>query len=329
MSPAPSRHGDLLLALPLSRGEARTLALPPRLLKALARGDRHPAPHSLAEFLFTQFDCAAARQPGIAALTALADGVDTRGRDVLRLDPVHLRPDRGRLFLISADHFALDEGEADAIIAALNESGLPDGAVLLRGRSPCRWYLLGGDPAAASAVDPAAASGASVDTLEPSGPASLAWHRALNEIQMCLHQLAVNEDREAAGQPPVNSVWLWGAGAAPADVSSRFVTVVATDPLAAGLGMAAGARVLGDLRAGTLRAACEAGQALVVAPAAAAAAALESAVSFSGPRRGRALSLWMPGCTLNLAGASRLRLWRRLRPLTDYLAGEDHEDTTS
>ncbi|MBT8446630.1 MAG: hypothetical protein KJO38_05760, partial [Gammaproteobacteria bacterium] len=133
MSRAPSRRAELVLALPLSRIEADGLAVPPRVLKALASADRRPAPKSLVEFLFSQFDLAAGARPGIAALTALADGVDTQGRDVLRLDPVHLRPDRGRLFLIDAGHFPLAGSEADAMIAALNEACLPDGATLVRG----------------------------------------------------------------------------------------------------------------------------------------------------------------------------------------------------
>ena len=57
------------------------------------------------------------------------------------------------------------------------------------------------------------------------------WHSILNEIQMVLHEHPVNEAREGRGEPPVNSVWLWGAGPMPGDVDAPFQSVSANDPI--------------------------------------------------------------------------------------------------
>jgi hypothetical protein len=42
------------------------------------------------------------------------------------------------------------------------------------------------------------------------------WRHAINEAQMVLHAHPVNQARQAAGQPVVNSLWPWGGGRLPA-----------------------------------------------------------------------------------------------------------------
>jgi hypothetical protein len=37
----------------------------------------------------------------------------------------------------------------------------------------------------------------------------------MNELQMVLHNSLVNREREAEGKPPINGIWLWGAGSLP------------------------------------------------------------------------------------------------------------------
>jgi hypothetical protein len=43
----------------------------------------------------------------------------------------------------------------------------------------------------------------------------LPWYRLVNEIQMFMHQHAVNQDRQETGLLPINSIWFWGAGELP------------------------------------------------------------------------------------------------------------------
>jgi len=41
---------------------------------------------------------------------------------------------------------------------------------------------------------------------------NLDWYRLLNEMQMFMHQHAVNEQRLRQGKPALNSLWFWGGG---------------------------------------------------------------------------------------------------------------------
>jgi hypothetical protein len=65
-------------------------------------------------------------------------------------------------------------------------------------------------------------------------------HALVNEAQMLLHAHPVNEAREARGEPPINSLWLWGAGRAPSVPAPRWRSVNADDPLVRGLARAGG-----------------------------------------------------------------------------------------
>jgi hypothetical protein len=38
------------------------------------------------------------------------------------------------------------------------------------------------------------------------------YHALRGEVEMALHEHPVNQQRQAAGLPPVNSLWLWGGG---------------------------------------------------------------------------------------------------------------------
>ena len=106
-------------------------------------------------------------------------------------------------------------------------------------------------------------------------------HALLNEIQMLLHAHPVNEAREARGEPPINGLWLWGAGRA-RKASSRWNSVLANEPIAMGLAMLAGTRYR-SLPASAqpwLEGAPEEGRHLVVLDALRVPAALDDVVSY-------------------------------------------------
>ncbi len=77
-------------------------------------------------------------------------------------------------------------------------------------------YLQREDAMATMQVAAATAHGHSPDDFALAGPAP-GLHDALqSELQMCLHECDVNRHRAMAGQLPVNSLWFWGGGEAPA-----------------------------------------------------------------------------------------------------------------
>ncbi|MEO6271072.1 MAG: hypothetical protein ABIP08_12300, partial [Lautropia sp.] len=61
-----------------------------------------------------------------------------------------------------------------------------------------------------------AASGRNVAGYLPDGPDQRRFRKLLNEIQMSWHEHPVNQEREAAGALPINSIWLSGPVTLPA-----------------------------------------------------------------------------------------------------------------
>jgi hypothetical protein len=170
----------------------------------------------------------------VAALSLLGEGGEPGPHAWLRADPVHLQADQGVLILRAARHLDLPYDEARALAAALNRHFEPDGLRFLPLRAD-RWYVRVGSPPEVLTQPPSAAEGRSIDALLPAGPDAMILHRWFNEAQMVLHVEPVNEAREARGAPPINSVWLWGAGTLPRVDPPEVVAAWGDDPLLQGL----------------------------------------------------------------------------------------------
>ncbi len=201
---------DLLTRLD---GGPRNVAVP--LARTLARATRRrAAAPPYEDALAALFDIAPANEgsPPLAAITAAYD-LEQPAPGLLRADPVYLRADPNRLFLFDAAALALDAAEADALLAALNAAFAGTGLAFLRGRAAARWYLQGAPAPAAATHSPQRLRGQPLEpdfaTMQGLGPLK----RVMTEAQMVLHDCATNEQRVAAGKPPVNSVWPWGGGA--------------------------------------------------------------------------------------------------------------------
>ncbi len=210
----------------------------PVLETLLARGTvvRQPALERDA-WLCHAFGVARQQDWPIAPLTLAADGVDPQHYYWLRADPVELRMERNRLVLARAVS-DLDTTETRGLIAALNLHFARDGITLLA-PFPQRWYLRV-DRAPGIATTPlACAVHRDIEAHLPQGDAALDWHRVINEAQMVLHEHAVNVAREARGAALVNSVWLWGGGAAPATSRPLYDAAWGDDPLTRSLAAAA------------------------------------------------------------------------------------------
>ena len=175
------------------------------------------------------------------ALTLAADDREAGEHCWGRADPVHLRLMRDRLVVVPAAAFALSSEEAQALVDALN--GHFAERLSLTPLEPGRWCARLERHLAFNAVPPLEAAGRDADLAQRiGGEAGKRWASLLNEAQMLLHAHPVNLAREARGEPTVNSLWLWGVGAAPRVPASRWQSVCADDPIALGLARLAGAR---------------------------------------------------------------------------------------
>ena len=159
-------------------------------------------------------------------------------------DPVHLRFQQNQLILADSGSFGIELDEAQAIAGALNAhfSGVGNFHVA----AAERWYL---QLAATSGLDQidvpplSAIAGRRVEQQLPATPQTAKLRRLLNEAQMVLHEHPANALRENAGRLPINSLWLWGAGVLPPHMGKNFTAVWSSNPLALGLGRAAGVPV--------------------------------------------------------------------------------------
>lgn len=156
-------------------------------------------------------------------------------------DPVHLRYHKELLILADSGSFDITLEEAEAISAELNRHFADVGRFHVT--SAERWYLQLADRSLLDTRDVTPLSsmaGRSLDNARPETVAQKALHKLITEIQMLLHAHPTNQKREAAGQMPINSLWLWGAGVLPPRRECDFDGVWSNNALARGLARAAG-----------------------------------------------------------------------------------------
>ena len=238
----------------------------PALDLLLAKGRRWRTDATSTEaWLCGQFELEKQGDWPIAPYSLLADGGEPGRQHWLRADPVHLALEGGRLALADSSRFSITQQEAESLAAGLNAHFSSDGLVLFPLR-PDRWYLRFEAAPELETTELPAATGKSIDGLLPRGSDAQTWRARLNEAQMLLHGHGVNEAREAAGQLPINSVWLWGGGSLSEAVSAPFHALWSSDPFAAGLAKAAqlAAHDLPDGAAECLRASASEGVRLIL-----------------------------------------------------------------
>jgi hypothetical protein len=174
------------------------------------------------------------------ALSLLGAGGEPGSDCWSRADPVDLRLMRDRVILVPGQALGIKWEEAEALCEALN--GHFGSRMELRVVDAERWVARFAQDVDIDAHSPLELSGRDVALGRPAGAGASFSHQILNEAQMVLHSHPVNVARESRGDPAVNSVWLWGAGRAPAVTTDRWTSVSASDPIALGLARAASIR---------------------------------------------------------------------------------------
>ena len=216
----------------------------PSLERILARGTyrRIPAesPNHLRFRLFGQ------EPPGqlpVAALThaSMTGNMPEAGSYWLRADPVTMQADMVRVFMTAcgfADCNPSERAMLSGVIRdalALEAIDLPD--------SPAPWSFRLDAPLEFEFTPLHEALGMDVSEALPNHVSARAWKRIMTDIQVDLHQCAVNAQRRADGRREINSVWFWGGGSMPEPLARTFETVVSNDPVSRGLGMLSDAEV--------------------------------------------------------------------------------------
>ncbi len=300
----------------------------------LAKGRRRRLAASSREaWLFERFAVPKQRDWPVAPYTLLADGGAPERHFWLRADPVHLRLGRDTLTFADGAAFDVSRAESEALVETLNRHF--GDAMLLYPLQPARWYVRLPKAPDMRTTPPSAAREETIEGHLPSGPDAMRFHALMNEAQMLLHEHPVNVEREARGEPALNSVWFWGGGVIDTAKTRPFSTVFGDDPLARGLALAAGipVRALPKDAGAMLAAAGDEGVALVVLdPPRSVASERRAALErrWFGPLLAALQSGRIGMLTLSLPGADSLleietvrsdlrHFWRLKRPLANYL----------
>lgn len=151
--------------------------------------------------------------------------------------PVYLHARREQLILMTGPEFELSDGEAESVLESLR-AHFPEWRI--ERTADAMWFIIVDDDPDLDTTPLQYVLGENINDHLPRGGDAMAWHRILNELQMLLFDCEVNRDREAAGQPPVNSLWFWGGGRLPAAPAHSWRRLVTNDPVAYGLGRRAG-----------------------------------------------------------------------------------------
>jgi hypothetical protein len=184
------------------------------------------------------FACTGGFSP--AALTRELLAGDAGDACWLCADPAWVQPDLSGARLLACGQLSLSMHEASSLAEPL----LPVFAELgmtLEVSSPDRWHLRLASPLPLPDFSaPEQALGEDLYGHLPQGPDGRRWRVLLNEVQVLLHQHPVNSERRMRGLPPINSLWLWGGGVLPQQVTTTLAGVVGEDVLLRALAKTAG-----------------------------------------------------------------------------------------
>lgn len=301
----------------------------------IAKGRRRRlAPSSPEAWLCERFGVTRQRDWPVAPYMLLADGGAPERHFWMRADPVHLRTGNNILTLVDSAAFDVSRAESEALAETLNRHF--GETMLFYPMRPARWYVRLDKAPDVQTTPPAAARGETIEGKLPSGRDEMRFHALMNEAQMLLHEHPVNLEREARGEPALNSIWFWGGGIIDAAKARPFSTVLSDDPLARGLALAAGISARGLPKDAGSTFGGDEGVALVVLDS-----LRSSAAGDSRERRAALERDWFEPLlaalksrrigmlTLHLCGADSLLevetvssdlryFWRRRKPLSTY-----------
>ncbi|MCW9024503.1 MAG: hypothetical protein OQK73_07455 [Gammaproteobacteria bacterium] len=159
--------------------------------------------------------------PVAALLHGLKDSACTRTSDddwYMCADPVYIQPDRDSAVLLAHEQLQLSMDEARTIATKINQfyANEPWQLEVLQSQ---QWVIKSTQSYQLELKPLENVMGQYVFDYLPKGKDSGYWKSIFNEIQMLLHALPLNQQRQQEGKLPVNSLWFWGEGSLPARFS--------------------------------------------------------------------------------------------------------------
>lgn len=139
---------------------------------------------------------------------------DEKGFFYLCADPVHIQPDLNSAVLLAHEELNLSLDDAHELGATINEHFVEENWTL-EVLAPHHWIIKLEQAPLLTTTPLVALVGQPIGNNLAQGKDGAYWQRIENEIQMLLFAHPLNQQREAQGIFPVNSLWLWGEGRLP------------------------------------------------------------------------------------------------------------------
>jgi len=315
--PQPHDNPDAVVLLPPVRGRLRDR----RLLRWLSQGrleDVRAPVDRLAEVL--RLLGRDNPSEGLAALRMWGQTGDRPGTWIAAADPVYMEPQIDRLFLHVVGPGDVSKSELRRLFDALQATLGSDGSLGFARLGSC-GYIRSEQPMVTSAASAASLDRQNPDGALPSADAAAATLNLISEIEMTLHEQPVNAERQSRGQPPVNSLWIWGGGYAPQQSRVPIPPLYSDEPLLRGYWESVSGKA--GAWPGTIAACLDAAPAGFVASASPGQggdttldsdlAALRDALHAG--RLKRVVLISADGLRATLRRSDRFRVWRRIAPL--------------
>jgi hypothetical protein len=186
------------------------------------------ADEAIATPIWHYFSKQYAHQLPIAAITGLADGIDTREGNWLRADPVDLQTDINSVYFFGIRHLDVNLTQARHIAEELKPLFVELGYELFTPH-PYRWYLKLPETVNIATPAPETMMGATIrDYLTE---VDVSWRRLFTEVQMVLQKCEVNQLLKR----PITGLWFWGEGELPEPPKLPWKAIATDDLVATGL----------------------------------------------------------------------------------------------
>ena len=222
---------------------AAVVVLPPvgngrlqdRSLKAwLAQSDltHEPGPKELLARVIQEIGLPYPEQ-GFAALRMWGQTGDRPTKWIAAADPVYLEPRLDHLCLHALRRTGVEASQMRALINHL-QATLAVGTEYGFTRLGSYGYLSSKSPVATATMPAYVVDQQRPDEFLPAAGDTAVHRNLLSEIEMALHEHEVNLTREANGQLPINSLWLWGGGTAPEQITRAQPPLFSDDALLTG-----------------------------------------------------------------------------------------------
>jgi hypothetical protein len=172
-------------------------------------------------------------EQGLGALRMWGQTGDRPTNWIAAADPVYLEPRLDHLILHALRRIGVPPADMRPLIDHLQKALAGDNKYGFT-RLGSNSYLSARLPVATASVPAYVVDQQKPDDYFPTGDDTAAHRTLHSEIEMALHDHAVNLNRETNGQLPINSLWLWGGGTAPEKITRPQPPLYSDDGLLTG-----------------------------------------------------------------------------------------------